>query len=378
MSAVLISCDEAGFTGPGLLDEHQPVFAYSAHSVPEDESREIVETIRRKYRVQAPELKSQLLKQRSNWPDIAIEVLGLVSGRAAVIAMDKRLSLAAKTFEYLFEPVIADWSTLFYGRDLHRYVMNALHQALFSSAASIPEIAKELQLFMRHFDPAMAPSLFGPPGTALDPSEPLSDILKFAQGYASVIAHENAHLQRGVTDLGKWALDLTSTSLFSLLVRHWGSKHDQLDVLCDDSKPLRAMSEFFNSFVGRSEPFEILGRNGPIMVRCNLANPLRFGSSLSYYSLQVADVLAGATADAIRKASDPNYAPLMAALSPLLHEDTILPDPSLCKITYIPAFLNRLALKELANRASRGAHPYEGMEVFYAFMEEQLRQELSK
>lgn len=378
MSAVLISCDEAGFTGPGLLDEHQPVFAYSAHSVPEDESREIVEAIRRKYRVQAPELKSQLLKQRSNWPEIAVEVLGLVSGRATVIAMDKRLSLAAKTFEYLFEPVIADWSTLFYGRDLHRYVMNALHQALFKSGASVPELAKELQLFMRHFDPALVPSLFGPPGTALDPKEPLSDILKFAQGYASVIASENAHLQRGVSDLGKWALDLTSSALFSLLVRHWGLRHDQLDVLCDDSKPLRAMSEFFNSFVGRSESFEMAGPRGPLIVRCNLANPLRFGSSVSHASLQVADVLAGATADAIRKADDPNYEALMQALSPLLHEDIVLPDPRICDITMIPAFLNRLALKELADRASRGAHPYERMDVFYAFMEEQLRQELSK
>ena len=29
-NSALISCDEAGFTGPTLLDDHQPIFAYTA------------------------------------------------------------------------------------------------------------------------------------------------------------------------------------------------------------------------------------------------------------------------------------------------------------------------------------------------------------
>ncbi|TIS95392.1 MAG: hypothetical protein E5W99_04895, partial [Mesorhizobium sp.] len=57
--------------------------------------------IRTKYRIQAPELKSKSLRKRDNWPVIALDLARRVSGRAIVIAADKRLNLGGKAFEYL-------------------------------------------------------------------------------------------------------------------------------------------------------------------------------------------------------------------------------------------------------------------------------------
>lgn len=58
-SARLISCDEAGFTGRRMLDDDQPVFAYTAIDLTAEEAAAIVAATRQKYRVQAPELKAQ-------------------------------------------------------------------------------------------------------------------------------------------------------------------------------------------------------------------------------------------------------------------------------------------------------------------------------
>ncbi|KGE79925.1 hypothetical protein LW14_26200 [Rhizobium sp. H41] len=62
----LISCDEAGYTGPKLLDDNQPYFAYAAIDLTPDEARKIVSDTRAKHHIQAPELKASLLRKREN------------------------------------------------------------------------------------------------------------------------------------------------------------------------------------------------------------------------------------------------------------------------------------------------------------------------
>ncbi|WP_032998565.1 hypothetical protein [Rhizobium leguminosarum] len=105
----------------------------------------------------------------------------------------------------------------------------------------------------------------------------------------------------------------------------------------------------------------ISGPRGLVTLKANLAHPMRLGSSSNHCSIQIADILAGATADVIRKDQEMDFKQLGAAISPLLHEDSVLPDPAICNI---PAFLNRLALRELAQGTLQGAHPYQDMDIF--------------
>ena len=252
----LISCDEAGFTGPDLLNSDQPFFVYSAIDLTGAEAGAIVGSAREKHRIQAPELKSKSLRGRGNWPEIACEIAKAANGRAMVISFDKRLSLAGKAFEYVFEPVLQDRNSLFYRSNIHRFVMNALHRAMSASGAGIDRLETELQSFMRAFDPASAPSWFSETGPG-EKSSAVECIQRFARGYAERIKSGTDHLRASQGDSGKWTLDLTGAALFSLVWRGWGPRFTSIELLCDDSKPLRAQEEFLNQMGERPNGFSV-------------------------------------------------------------------------------------------------------------------------
>jgi hypothetical protein len=364
--ARLISCDEAGFTGPELLNEDQPFFVYAAVDLTPTEAQAIIDRTRTIHRVQAPELKSKVLRKRSNWPRIAGEIACAAEGRALVISFDKRLNLAGKAFEYLFEPVLEDNNLLFYRNNLHRFVMNALHRVMLDSGEGVDQLTVELQEFMRSFDPAVAPAIFAPRGRRDEASIVLDCLLRFARGYASRIERRTAHLRAGESDIGKWALDLTSAAIFSLVMRGWGHHYHTIDLLCDDSKPLHAIASFFDNFVGRTDGTEITDGRRNVTMRANLARPIVFGSSAENPTLQIADILAGATADVLKNPGDPDFAWLDGWMDRHLHEDHVHPDDEVIDTRAIEPRMNLAILRELARRADRGVDPLAGMEDVYA------------
>ncbi|WP_281033864.1 MULTISPECIES: DUF3800 domain-containing protein [unclassified Mesorhizobium] len=362
----LISCDEAGFTGPKLLDEDQTIFAYAAIDLTADEGKVIVEEMRAKYKVQSPELKAGLLRKRKNWIEIAQGLATRLRGRAMVMICDKRLNLGGKAYEYIFEPVLAENSALFYRYNLHRFVMNALHRIMYTNGQPVHQIATELQTFMRSFKPEDAPALFDGSHQGNHAHIVVNCVLRFAKGFAAKIAEESTHLQEDENPVGKWTLDLTATALWSLLLTGWGHRHARLDVLCDESKPLGAMVDSFNGFVGRTEAIPINDGQNPRTLKANLAQPIRFGTSIDNPTLQIADVIAGLSVDAIRYANNPNFAGLRRWLDGHMHIDYTLPDDDWIDTRKIQPRVNLAILQELALRADRGADPLNGMDAFYA------------
>lgn len=362
----LISCDEAGFTGPKLLNDSQPIFAYAAIDLSAGEASTLVGEIKAKYKIQAPELKASVLRKRNNWPEIALDVAQRVSGRALVIAADKRLNLGGKAFEYLFEPVLQAKSGLFYHYDLHRFVMNALHRIFFTAAQPVPKLAHELQAFMKSFDPADAPTLFAAAGAEKETNEVLECVLRFARGYAAGIAAQSKDLRADDNQTAKWTLDLTTTCLFSLILHGWGHRHDRLDILCDDSKPLKAMAHVFDGMVGKTIDADLSNGRQEAKIRAHLNNPLRFGSSADNPTLQVADVIAGTTSDVLQHVGDAPYRELNLWIGEHMHHHAMLPVDELIDTRFPGPRVNMAALKELARRADKGEDPLEGMEEFYA------------
>ncbi|WP_292137738.1 DUF3800 domain-containing protein [Mesorhizobium sp.] len=362
----LISCDEAGFTGPKLLDEDQTIFAYAAIDLTADEGKVIVEEMRAKYKVQSPELKAGLLRKRKNWTEIAQDLATRLQGRAMVMICDKRLNLGGKAYEYIFEPVLAENSALFYRYNLHRFVMNALHRIMYANGQPVHQIAIELQTFMRSFKPEDAPALFDGSHQGNHAHIVVNCVLRFAKGFAAKIAEESTHLQEDENPVGKWTLDLTTTALWSLLLTGWGHRHARLDVLCDESKPLGAMVDAFNGFVGKTEAIPINDGQYPRTLKANLAQPIRFGTSIDNPTLQIADVIAGLSVDAIRYANNPDFAGLKRWLDGHMHIDYTLPDDDWIDTRKIQPRVNLAVLQELASRADRGADPLNGMGAVYA------------
>lgn len=357
--STLISCDEAGYTGPALLDAAQPFFVYGSHDLSVDESEALIADIRAAYPIQAAELKSASLKRRRDWASICTMVTGRCAGRALVIAYDKKVALAGKVFEYLFEPVLEDNNLLFYRIDFQRFIMNAVHEVLNDADSPYGDLATQMQQFMRSFDPETAPSLFG----AAAGRHPviMERILTFCRGYADVIAERTSHLRPGNSTTGKWALDLTSTSLFTLILSGWGHRHDRLTVLCDDSKPLKDGDVLFNGFIDREGEEQLEAGRYHVGIRANLTGPVEFGSSLTHPTLQVADLVAGITAYALANAVSPD---VEAWVWGHMHDNYIMADPSLSSRSSQTGKLGRAVLKELARRAAAGEDPLERMPQF--------------
>lgn len=363
--ARLISCDEAGFTGPRMLDDDQPVFAYTAIDLTPEEAEAIVVATRQKYRVQAPELKAHLLRKRGNWSEIALDIARQAEGRAMIMVCDKRLNLGGKAFEYLFEPVLQANNSLFYRHNLHRFVMNGLHQAMYKTGEPPHQMAEEMQAFMRSFDPDDASKLFAANQASDESSVVLDCVLRFARGYAPTIAAESRSLQPQESLTGKWTLDLTTTALFSLTLQGWGLRYPSIDLLCDDSKPLKDMAHIFDGWVGRTDRPEITDGRRASPIGMNLAGPMRFGSSLDHPTIQIADVLSGASADFIKLRGTPEFAAFGSWLDRHIHQNHLLPDDDVIDTTQLGPRVNLAVLRELARRADAGADPLAGMEEFY-------------
>jgi hypothetical protein len=256
--------------------------------------------------------------------------------------------------------------------------MNALHRAMAASGQPVNQIAHELQKFMRHFDPAMAPTLFGTGRSQDDLSIILDCVLRFVRGYARHIESRTAHLRTDESDVGKWALDLTSTAVFSVILRGWGLRYPQIELLCDDSKPLLAVAPFFDAMVDREENIDITNGQRRAQVRANLVKPLAFGSSADHPTLQIADVLAGATADVIKNVGNPRFLSLGPWVSRHLHEDHVLPDDDLIDTRAVGPQVNLTILRELARRGDLGLDPLEGMESIYAAAIRRYRSPVSR
>ena len=110
------------------------------------------------------------------------------------------------------------------------------------SGSEDKKVLSEFQEMMRTKNVSSAPSLF----TFRDTFDggrphPFELIRRFATANSKIIAKEVSEVQHQLSDGGTWALDLSISGLWSHL-NHWGQKNEPLKVLCDESKPIRAMS----------------------------------------------------------------------------------------------------------------------------------------
>jgi hypothetical protein len=351
----LISCDEAGFTGNNLLNPDQPFFAYASHDFPLAEAETLIRQLRADHPVQMPELKASKLLQTTRGRSLISDALSAMRGHYIATLYDKRLSLACKLFEYLYEPVLQANNALFYRHNLHRFV--AMFFFMLMRDSSIQVLAQEFEDFMRSLNPLDAPTLFG-----ANPAENpmIGQILRFVRGYNVIIARETRSLGRISND--NWILDLTASAICSHLAA-WGQRHSLIEVVCDESKPLKVMDGFFDVMVNRPEVayVEVFGKRRALT--WNMSKPVEFASSKDHAGIQLADLIAGVTASL--PGGDEKLADFGAQIEPHLHEDCIFPDFDVLDLEGDEAPVNWLILEELASRADRGDDPLEGMDVFY-------------
>jgi Protein of unknown function (DUF3800) len=371
MSDILeIACDEAGHTGPDLLQKDQRMFAFSSVAISDAEAFEIIRKARADHPVQMPELKASKLLGSERGRRLITSLVEALNGRYTVCIHDKLLALCGWFFEYIYEPVYQDNPRLLYEKNFHRFVAMYTYLWMTDPTSDAKRAIEQFQKYMRSRDPADAPFLFDNPRPPLseDGTEhPFESILRFAYGYRDIITADNAHLNTLPLDSGRWVLDLSAAGLRSHL-NHWGRTGKLLSVRCDVSKPLRLIGGVFTGDNNDPGIRQARMKHNPEPLGWKLLEPIAFVDSRDHPAIQLADVLAGTTV-ALFSDGLPGCDAIAENIGRHGHPHSILPDMDVIDPANRSAAVNALIAYDLAKRAERHGDPYEDLEAMYHFAE---------
>jgi hypothetical protein len=345
-----IFCDESGYTGGDLLQRNDLYFSFATVSIPEEEARELVGRLRKDYYVQSDELKGRLLLKYAKGRRAVAEVFKHLDGRYKTALFEKRYALACKFFEYIFEPVLATHSLVFYALRFHIFIANLLYLHFKQKVRYAEDIFAEFQEFMRGFDEASFKILTS--SLHLPGMPPVLELI----GAFTVANMESVReeIETVAGEGGKWTLDLSSTALQSLL-GEWAETHDSLDVICDESKPLAHSKPVHDLMVGNANKAysHIFGEKRRITY--NLSRPIRFAKSVDCAGIQLADVVAAATAAVFEVPWNRGHDDFRdSAIAGLVSSVVVLPVLDEIDLNEPSVVRNSFILKELVRRSLSG------------------------
>ena len=176
--------------------------------------------------------------------------------------------------------------------------------------------------------------------------------------------------------VGNWVLDLSLSALFPQIAT-WGERFDVIAVYCDDSKPLRELTPVLNAMVGRTERTSLIFDRKRRPLTFNLAQPIQLVSSATHAGVQLADLVSSALVKVSKEPKSDWSQAVFAEVQPHLHEDCVVPDLEPLDLRTPQGAVNRFVLRELAERAARGADPLSGMPEFYQVAYANVREFLS-
>lgn len=224
--------------------------------------------------------------------------------------------------------------------------------------AGAEQIFEEFEELIRSKDESKLESIFASSANP-DNSPILAQVREFSQSRVEDIRNELQSLSD--SGIGKWALDLTNSALFTLLA-NWGSIYPSITAICDMSKPLQQNQGIFNAMVGREGEqlfSDLIGEKHPITF--NLAEPLIFADSKITHGVQIADAVAAAAVYAFSDTQDEyakKWRPIIASVG---HYGSIVPDHDEIRLRDRRVQRNALVLLELHSRAKKGESLIEGM-----------------
>ncbi len=352
--------DEAGYTGNNLLDPSQPVFVYAGVAIDRDFASQLHAEALACYGIEIQELKgANLVKSPKGCKAISL-ILENISGYSHVVVANKVYALAGKFSEYIFKPVLASHSSLFYAIDFHKYIATLLYIGFEARNPHVIETLKSFAEMMRSTDvrqfEAVLSSL-----SHFDQSDPMGAILAFS------LCHRK-RIETGINEMNEmrsvkkfdavanWTLDLSMTALYWLLAS-WGEKFEVLEVYCDESKPIRDAKDFFEAFIGREDKvYNLLDNQSSPSIVYNLSGPINLVDSKESHGVQIADVVSSSLAYALK---NPNKDIAKEWLQ-LTEGMTITPlEPDLNNQER--NFVNAMVLRELVNQSVRGEDLFKNM-----------------
>jgi hypothetical protein len=362
--------DESGFTGPYLSDPDQPYFVYSSVAIsPEQADRTVAQAVT-DFRLLASELKGSKLVKTGRGRDATSFLIKECGPISQSVVIHKKYALACKLFEYIFEPALSEKIGIFYHLGFHKFVSTLLFAELLTNDGSAEELLENFQGLMRARGVDGITAFFQQPAAKKQTRSMAKEIVAFAHGQRHAIEEELDVIGSLDNNVGRWTLDLTITALNSLLC-YWGEKFDQLDVYCDESKPLEsyfaAKDNPFALMVGRTDKqyLEFDGYKRPVTF--NLVRPISLASSTNHTGLQIADVIAASISYVLKNRLDETAKEWSTTLLATIHQESIFPDWNDADARTDRGALNMLVLAELVRRSRMGIDVLDGIEDFLRF-----------
>jgi hypothetical protein len=358
---VTIYGDEGGYTGNQLLDD-QDVFTYATVAIEPKEAEELVARIKTDFRLQGHELKGRnLIKRGSNRKAIE-EVLGSLQGRFHVTVHHKAFALCCKFFEYVFEPPLSNASSFFYGTDFHLYIGTLLYRYLESHHRDAEALLNAFSLYARKGDTAAFHDVLPTGKQVKVGTRPLSLIGAFASLHRETISEE---IDRANDGQPSWLLDLVRTAVYHQLT-HWSQQFGEIEVILDNTAPLRLVKPLFDTFVGVREQMFIEFHVIQHPYLFSLTTPVSLADSKQCAGIQLADVIASTAAHACSQVNrDQLGAQEKEWLAMLLPgtQQVIWPDTSRFSPRSNEGFACKFILSELVRRSIEQKDLFDGLEL---------------
>ncbi len=292
MNTLTLYFDESGFTGENLLNPSQKTFAYASVNITPDKADKLVSKIIDKYKIQNGELKGINLIRRTRGKNAILEILQEIQNDIKISIDDKRYALAGKFFEYIFEPILAQKSSIFYQLNFHKYISNVLYISFVSNDSIANDMLVIFEELVRKKDFSLLEKII----SLLEKKHENRDIIKFFTDILLFIDIHQETIYNEIKDLPLWTNDLSISSLNSLF-SEWGETKKEIIAFCDNSKPIEAQKDFFKNMMGRTDivyhPF-INNDGKPIPMTYNLKE-LNLVDSKEHAGIQLADIVATAS-----------------------------------------------------------------------------------
>ncbi|WOS64264.1 DUF3800 domain-containing protein [Sinorhizobium fredii] len=366
---MLIACDEAGHTGPDLLAKDQRYFAFASVNISDEEAWAIIAEARKAHPVQMPELKASKLMASKRGQRLISHIVKQLEGRFAVNAHDKLLALCGWVFEYIVEPVYQHDPRIFYRKDFHRFIAMFCYLWFLDERSEAADALAQFQAYMRSKDISQAPILFDfKGGIPTSQPHPFELIQRFATGYKDVIARDNANIEHHTSDKGTWTLDLSASGLWSHL-NHWGKQKKPLTVICDDSKPLRAIAKDLDGDGWDATVERARVMFGHQDLGWEFERPIEFVDSRAHPSVQLADILASTVVYCYSNGLPEGMEATAELLEAGMLRDSIFPDLERVRLENDQVKVHYAVLYELAATAE-GHGTGAPIDVFYEIAEQ--------
>lgn len=324
-------------------------------------ARELVTEAISRFRLDGFELKGKKLTCHTRGQRAVSWLLRELGEDIRLVVFDKQYALAWKFFAYIFEPVLAAQSSIFYRAEFNYFIAMLLYVELGTTDRSSRVVCEECQQLMRTYDIQHLDNLIAIIDV-IAPHRPLWKILSFATLHQDKIKRE-IHEMRQMGEPLKWVLELTASALFGIL-SHWGERFDCMEVFCDESKPLKVSQQVFNQMIGRKEKVYHPLSDKPSLLTFNLATQICFVNSSTCPGIQLADIVASSMAFVICNRKNTLSKEWIEILSTKLGGSSLLPDSDDINLQKGNPFINGLILEELIERSVKGEDVFAAMPEF--------------